>query len=214
MREVNKKFIILVFFVIVLVIVWILVPCVGKAKLNAKIQAEMQSLSESPAAQYCENNWWNLDISVDELSGVYGMCNFDDWSVCEVVEYFRWECLSLTEKNETEASYCSDWVTCDSEEPDDDLGSRIDDMNNIENLDGEVSEELLDDDLDNMDIDSLYEYYESEFTNSWSENWNSVKRKIKWWEDEENQLSSACDWVWWTILWDKCYLSNGVEIVF
>ena len=208
MRGMNKKFIILIFFVI------ILVPCVGKAKLNAKIQAEMQSLSESPAAQYCEDNWWNLDISVDELSGVYGMCNFDDWSVCEVVEYFRWECFSLTENNETEASYCSDWVTCDGEEPDDDLGSRIDDMNNIENLDGEVSEELLDDDLDNMDIDSLYEYYESEFTNSGSENWNSVKRKIKWWEDVGDQLSSSCDSVWWTILWDKCYLSNGVEIVF
>ena len=214
MREVNKKFIILVFFVIVLVIVWILVPCVGKAKLNAKVQAEIQDLRDSPAAQYCENNWWSLDISVDELSGVYGMCNFDDWSVCEVIEYFRWECFSLTEENETEASYCSNWSTCDYEEATD-LSSRIEDMNNIEYLDKEyldkenLNEELSDDDLNKMDIDTLYEYYENQFNNSGD--LTSNKSKLKWWAIWSEP---SCDSVWWTIIGDKCYLSNWIEIAF
>ena len=81
------------------------------------------------------------------------------------------------------------------------------------NMDKEQADQFVYDCLNNH-IDSLYEYYESEFTNSGNENWNKAKWKIMWWEDAGDQLSSSCDSVWWTILWDKCYLSNGVEIVF
>ena len=209
MRAVNEKFIILVFFVIVLVIVWILIPCVGKAKLNAKIQAEIQNLHDSPAAQYCKNDWWELDIKVNELSDVYGMCNFKDGSSCEIMKYFRWECLSASEQDENESLYCSNWSTCDDEEATD-LSSRIEDMNNIEYLDKEnLNEELSDDDLNKMDIDTLYEYYENQFNNSGD--LTSNKSKLKWWAIWSEP---SCDSVWWTIIGDKCYLSNWIEIAF
>jgi putative hemolysin len=168
MKRDNKKLIIWIFVIIVIiVVVCVLVPLIRKSRLNAKIQAEMQTLRETPAAEYCENVWWKLDIKVDEMSGVYWMCNFDDWSACEIIEYFRWECFSASEEKERESLYCSDWDNC--EEDVEGLNNWIDNINGIEIEDDEFVEtgdidEV--DDLDDVDIDALYEYYENEFTST------------------------------------------------
>jgi hypothetical protein len=137
--------------------------------LNAEIQAEMQALSETPTAKYCKNSWWTLEMKTDE-SGVYGICNFEDGSACEIIEYFRWECLSASEQGESENLYCSDWSVC--EEDAEGLTNWIDDINEIE-IEDDIYIETgeLDDDLDDIDIDALYDYYQNEFTNSGEESW-------------------------------------------
>lgn len=171
----NKKLIIWVFVVAVILvaIACLLIPYIKKAKINAKIKAEIQALRETSVAEYCENNWWRLEIKLDELSGgVYGMCNFDDWSVCEIVEYFRWECLSVSEENKGNTPYCSGWSIC--EEDTEGLNNWIDDINGIKiENDGYIETDDWDeiDNLDDIDIDVLYDYYKNEFNNSGDENW-------------------------------------------
>lgn len=207
MRIVNKKFVIFIFVVIVVVLVLcILLPYISKSKERARIQNEMQTLRETPAAEYCINSEWTLEVLQSEEGDIYWMCNFKDWSACEISEYFRWECLSETEK--WDISYCTDWSICGGEESDD-LNSWIEEMNDIVDSDEEV---LDSDDLDGMDIDSLYDYYENEFINSGEMDWKFWE--FNWWEDVEDQMLASCNWVWWTILWDKCYLSNWIEIAF
>ena len=179
MKRDNKKIIIWIFVIIVIVIVaFVLIPLIKKSRLNAKIQAEIQALRETPAAEYCENDWWELDIKVDEESGVYWMCNFEDWSACEIVEYFRWECFSASEKEEKETLYCSDWSVCDDNS--ESLNNWIEDINDMEIEDDAFIEamdsgefDVLDEieDIDDVDIDALYDYYESEFTNTGNEEW-------------------------------------------
>jgi len=214
MKSKNKKSIIWIFVIIVIVtILCILIPLIKKAKISAEVQTKIQALSETPAAEYCKNSWWVLEIKTDE-SDVYWMCNFEDWSACEIVKYFRWKCLSASEQDGNETLYCWDWSACGNEEADD-LSSRIKDINNIENLDKEnldkenPDEELSEDDLNKMDVDTLYEYYENEFNNSGDI--TSNKSRLKWWGIWDKP---SCESVWWTILWDKCYLSNWVEIAF
>lgn len=174
MKRENKKLIIWIFVVavILIAIVCLLIPYIRETKLNSKIKAEMQALRETPAAEFCENSWWKLEIKLDEFDDVYGMCNFDDWSVCEVVAYFRWECLSASEQGENETLYCSDWSVC--EEDVEGLNNWIDDINQIEiEDDGYIETDDLGetDDLDDIDIDALYDYYENEFINSGDESW-------------------------------------------
>lgn len=173
MKSENKKLIIWIFAIVVIIaILCVLIPWIRKARLNAEIQAEMQALSETPAAEYCKNSWWTLEMKTDE-SGVYGMCNFEDGSACEIVEYFRWECLSASEQDESENLYCSDWSVCEEEDAEG-LTNWIDDINEIEIEDdtyietGEFDDE---EDLDDLDIDALYDYYQNEFTNSGEESW-------------------------------------------
>jgi hypothetical protein len=57
MKSENKKLIIWIFAIIVIIaILCVLIPQIKKARLNAKIQAEMQTLSETPAAEFCKNS--------------------------------------------------------------------------------------------------------------------------------------------------------------
>ncbi len=170
MKSENKKLIIWIFAIVVIIaILCVLIPWIRKARLNAEIQAEMQALSETPTAKYCKNSWWTLEMKTDE-SGVYGICNFEDGSACEIIEYFRWECLSASEQGESENLYCSDWSVC--EEDAEGLTNWIDDINEIE-IEDDIYIETgeLDDDLDDIDIDALYDYYQNEFTNSGEESW-------------------------------------------
>jgi len=186
MKSENKKLIIWIFVVAVIfvVILCLLIPYIKESKLDAKMSSEIQALRETPAAEYCENNWWILDIKVDELDDVYWeykiywVCNFDDWSACEVVEYFRWECLSASEQSEKETLYCSDWSVCDDNS--ESLNNWIEDINDMEIEDDSFIEtmdsgefDVLDEfeDIDDADIDALYDYYESEFTNTGNEEW-------------------------------------------
>ena len=178
MKIENKKLAIWFFVLIVIIVVaCVLMPLIRNSRLNAKTQVEMQTLRETPAARYCENDWWKLDIRVDETSGVYGMCNFDDWSACEIMDYFRWECLSLSEEQK-ETLYCSDWSLCDDNS--ESLNNWIEDINDMEIEDDAFIEtmdsgefDVLDEfeDIDDADIDALYNYYESEFTNTGNEEW-------------------------------------------
>lgn len=212
----NKKiFIGISILIIFLVTLSILSSYVKWNRLETKNEQEIQALHKTPAAEYCENNWWTLQILTNKSDEIYWICNFKDWSSCEVLEYFRWECLSTSEENEDDASYCSNWTTCEYEENDieesEDLSSWIEDMNNMENINGEIIES---DDLDDIDIDSLYDYYENEFSNTWNRNREQPMENLEWWENIENQLSSKCNRVWWEILGKKCYLSNWIEIAF
>lgn len=204
MKSINKKLIIWICAIIIIfiVIISLLVPYIKKSKLKAKNEAEMQTLRESPAAEYCKNNWWNLDIINDELAGIYWMCYFEDWSACEITEYLRWECIPNSEESET--SYCSEWLSCDEEN--EDLSSRINDMNSIEILDEEVHEE----NPDEINTEKLYNYYEDGFSNSEESEWVEAMWKLQWWES----FSDLCEWVWWTVLKDRCFLEDGIEITF
>ena len=205
MKSINKKLIIWIctIIIILIVIIGLLVPHIKESKLKAKNEAEMQTLRESPAAEYCKNSWWNLDIINDELIGIYWMCYFEDWSSCEISEYLRWECISNSK--EPEASYCSEWLSCNDEE-DEDLSSRINDMNNIEILD----EESLEKDSDEINTEKLYNYYEDGFNNPEESEWVEAMWKLQWWES----FSDICEWVWWTVLKDRCFLEDGIEITF
>lgn len=213
MKSVNKKSIIWSFVVIVAVIfiIWAVWPSIKESKVKAENEAEIQALRETPAAEYCQNNWWILQIKTDELAGVYWMCNFKDGSACEILEYFRWECLSASEQEENDEDlYCSDSSACEDEEAED-LSSWIENINNM----GDIDEEIIEgDDLDEIDIDSLYDYYENEFSSTWNKNIEQSIWEFNWEENEENQLLSACNKVWWEILGEKCYLSNWIEIAF
>ena len=170
MKSENKKLIIWIFAIIVIiVIVCVFISQIKKSGSDAEIQAEIQALSETPAAEYCKNSWWTLEIKTDEADA-YGMCNFEDGSACEIVEYFRWECLSASEQGES--LYCSDWSVC--EEDVKGLTNWIDDINEIEIEDDAYIEaaELDDADaMDDVDIDALYDYYQKEFSNSGDESW-------------------------------------------
>ena len=203
----NKKAFSWIFAIIVfLILTYLISYWIKEKKLELERQTKIQTLRESPAAEYCENNWWIVEIKTD--NEIYWVCNFEDWSACEILEYFRWECLSDSENSDV--LYCSDWLNCKNEEPED-LNSWIENINNIENINEEI---LDDDDLDEIDIDSLYDYYENEFSNTWKENWVQPSEKLKLWEDAEEQISSACDWVWGEVINEKCFLSNWIEIAF
>ena len=57
MKSENKKLIIWIFAIIVIIaILCVLIPWIRKVRLNAELQAEMQALSETPAAEYCKNS--------------------------------------------------------------------------------------------------------------------------------------------------------------
>ena len=212
MKSVNKKSIIWGFAVIVAVIliIWAVWPSIKESKVKAENEVEIQALSETPAAEYCQNNWWTLQVKMDELAGAYWICIFNDWSTCEILKYFRWECLSASEQEDDEDLYCSDLSVCEDEEPEG-LSSWVENINNMWYMDEEV---LSGDDLREMDIDSLYDYYENEFSTTWNKNREKTIWEFNWWENMEDSLLASCDRVWWTILWDKCYLSNWIEITF
>ena len=229
MEKSNKKIIwITTAIITTILILWIIIPHIKEAKVKAEYESNIQTLRETPAAEYCKNNWWILEIKTDESNNIYWICKFKDWSACEITEYFRWECLSSSEESENEEQYCSDSSDCENNESEEDeeyesLSSRIDDMNNIEYEDEEnLDEEVLDgDNLDEFDIDSLYEYYENEFNNTWDRNreqltWN-LEEEILDFEhkkNNENQTLSTCEKIHWNIVDGKCFLSNWIEIVF
>ena len=177
--ERNNKKIIRIFSLIVVIvfILWILLPHIKESKVQAEYEANIQTLRESPAAEFCQKNWWTLEIKTDEMDGIYWMCNFEDWSACEILEYLRWNCLSLSEQNEIEDSYCADSSVCGDEEPED-LSSRIQNINSIENIDWEIF-----DDEEELDIDLLYDYFEKEFSYTWSE-----KEQVVWDLDMSDDL--------------------------
>ena len=193
--------------VTVILIIWTVWPSIKESKVKAENEAEIQALRETPAAEYCQDNWWILQIKTDELTGVYWMCNFRDGSVCEILEYFRWECLSKSEQKENEVS---DLSVCEDEESED-LSSWVENVNNMGNMDDDIIEV---DDFGEVDIDSLYDYYENEFSSTWDKNIEQYVWEFDWVESEESQLLFACNRVWWEILGDKCYLSNWIEIAF
>lgn len=45
----------------------------------------------NPASEYCEQNWWKLEIVPDEWWSRW-KCNFDDGSFCEERAYYHGEC--------------------------------------------------------------------------------------------------------------------------
>ena len=45
----------------------------------------------NPASEYCEQNWWTLEIVPDEWWSRW-KCNFDDGSFCEERAYYHGEC--------------------------------------------------------------------------------------------------------------------------
>lgn len=211
----NKKMFVRIFVVIILILagVCVILPFIQKNRLNAQKEAEIQSLQDSPAAKYCEDNGWTVEIVAGEWSEVYWLCHFEDESECELLEYFRWECTPENEENQD--LYCSDWSDCDEDEWDDeDIGSWIDDINNMD-LDEPMRESWDEDNFDeDADFDELYNIFENEFSDSDDkknkvEGWNS-----KWWENGDDQLSVACEWIWWSVLWGKCFLPSWIEIIF
>lgn len=45
----------------------------------------------NPASEFCEQNWWILEIMPSEWWSRW-KCNFDDGSFCEERAYYHWEC--------------------------------------------------------------------------------------------------------------------------
>ena len=202
-KNMNKKLIIWIFSIIVLVVIaFILLPYIKESKSKAEHEAEIQALRETPAAEYCQNSNWRFEIIDNEVSGIYWMCYFEDWSACEILEYFRWECLPSSE--ETDDLFCSDWSVCNDEE-NQDLSSWIDDINNTEIIDEE-------DENNNNEVNTekLYNYYEDSLNNSKKSEWAEAMGKLKSWAD----FNDICEWVWWTVLKDRCFLADGIEITF
>lgn len=54
-------------------------------------QNSTQENISNPASEYCESNWWALEIVPDEWWSRW-KCNFDDGSFCEERAYLHWEC--------------------------------------------------------------------------------------------------------------------------
>lgn len=67
---------------------WIIVLAWCSLILNTE---DWQNGVWNPASEYCEQNWWTLEIVPDEWWSRW-KCNFDDWSFCEERAYFHWEC--------------------------------------------------------------------------------------------------------------------------
>lgn len=219
----------IIWFFVVLFLSICLIVCI-KSVGSASNNEEVQSLRGSLATKYCEDNEWILEIKEDEDWTIYWMCNFSDWTACEISSYFRWECGSFSEK--VENLDCLDWTVCDDTVEDQDISSWIEDMNSIdyddlENLedfdakdlnDVELEDLNLEDvnlediDLEDADFDDLYDIFSDEFNISGDITNDSRGWKSKWWEN--NELSVNCRWIWWTVLGWKCYLSDWIEIVF
>ena len=53
--------------------------------------ANNQDEIANPASEYCEQNWWTLELVPDEWWSRW-KCNFDDGSFCEERAYYHWEC--------------------------------------------------------------------------------------------------------------------------
>lgn len=51
----------------------------------------MQEHKRNEASDYCEQNWWTIEIVPDSW-GEWWKCNFDDWSFCEEWAFFHGEC--------------------------------------------------------------------------------------------------------------------------
>ena len=224
MKKNNKKIIwISTAIISTTLILWIVIPHIKEAKVKAEYESNIQTLRKTPAAEYCQNNWWFLEIKSDESNDIYWICKFKDWSTCEISEYFRWECLSSSEKSEDEEPYCSDSSYCENNENEEneeyeDLNSRIENMNSIKYKDEEISDEG---NLDELDIDSLYDYFENEFNNTWNRNreqptWNLEEEilDLEPQNSNKNQTLSSCEKIHWNIVDGKCFLSNWIEIVF
>lgn len=224
MEKNNKKIIrISTAIITTILIIWIVIPHIKEAKVKAEYESNVQTLRETPAAEYCQNNWWILEIRTDRQNNIYWMCNFKDWSKCEILEYLKWDCLSASEKIENEELYCSNLSDCENDEDKEneeyeDLSSRIESMNSIEYED----EEILDgDNLDEFDIETLYDYYENEFNSTWNRNleqttwdYEELISDLEPKKNNEEQLTSSCEKIHWNIVDGKCFLSNWIEIVF
>lgn len=51
----------------------------------------MQEHKRNEASDYCEQNWWTIEIVPDSW-WEWWKCNFDDWSFCEEWAFFHGEC--------------------------------------------------------------------------------------------------------------------------
>lgn len=71
---------------------------IGDWTINATPISEWTAIG-NPASKYCVDNWWSFEITSDEV-GIYGLCKFNDGSVCDEWDYFNWECNIWDSLNE------------------------------------------------------------------------------------------------------------------
>lgn len=206
----NKMWFILwlVFIVIIFVVffIWSMSWIFSSNRKVAENNDKIQSLSDSIYAEYCVNNSWTFNIGVDDEWNVFWACNLLDGTTCDLVEYFRWDCLSSGDGDEL----CSDESGCEDGteiEESSDFNTWINEINSITwNID-----DLL---WDWTWYEDLFDYYNEEFSDD-LEDWDGrtlIDGEIS--GENENDQKNICISFWWIFSDWKCMLSDWNMLAF
>lgn len=168
---------------------------------------KIESLSGSIYAEYCVNNSWSLDISVDDEWNVSWVCGLSDGTTCDLIEFFRWDCSSSDDWDDL---FCSDESECEDEnvvEESSDFNTWINEINSI-TWDIDV---VLWDWTWNED---LYDYFNEEFSDD-STDWNGrILIDDENSEESEDPQKNICLSFWWIYSDWKCMLWDWNMLMF